>query len=100
MSECPSGRRMGVVIAAAVLAGILGGCAAVHEPARKAPPPGSDRDVHGCIASAGYTWCASTQRCERPWELARERGFDNTAEAFGRFCKTEVGEPSKDRLDE
>ncbi len=29
---------------------------------------GGDRDVHGCIGSAGYTWCDARQACERPWE--------------------------------
>ncbi|MGV8176673.1 MAG: substrate-binding periplasmic protein [Candidatus Bilamarchaeaceae archaeon] len=32
------------------------------------PMPGSDRDSHGCIPSAGYEWCAETQTCIRPWE--------------------------------
>ncbi len=32
------------------------------------PPPGSDRDAHGCIPSAGYTWCDASQKCIRPWE--------------------------------
>lgn len=30
--------------------------------------PGSDRDTHGCIGSAGYSWSESTQKCVRPWE--------------------------------
>lgn len=30
--------------------------------------PGSDRDSHGCIPSAGYTWCEAKQKCLRPWE--------------------------------
>jgi len=29
---------------------------------------GGDRDAHGCIASAGYTWCDSKQLCLRSWE--------------------------------
>jgi len=29
---------------------------------------GGDEDEHGCIASAGYTWCESLQECIRPWE--------------------------------
>ncbi|MDH5828118.1 hypothetical protein [Sphingobacterium faecium] len=29
---------------------------------------GSDRDVHGCIASAGYTWSALKDSCIRPFE--------------------------------
>jgi len=35
---------------------------------RKQPMPGSDRDAHGCIGSAGYTWCESAQKCLRMWE--------------------------------
>jgi len=29
---------------------------------------GGDRDSHGCIGSAGYTWCEAKQKCLRPWE--------------------------------
>ncbi len=29
---------------------------------------GGDRDTHGCIGSAGYSWCDARQTCERPWE--------------------------------
>lgn len=29
---------------------------------------GNDRDEHGCIPSAGYSWCEAKQRCIRPWE--------------------------------
>ncbi|MBR0347619.1 MAG: peptidase [Rudaea sp.] len=54
-------------------------------PAPPSQPPGSDRDAHGCIPSAGYTWCAATNKCERPWELAKEKAFDNSAEAFDKF---------------
>lgn len=50
------------------------------------PAPGSDRDPHGCIPSAGYSWCAATNKCERPWELAKEKGLENTAAAFDAFC--------------
>lgn len=40
----------------------------VDSTARKVPMPGSDRDVHGCIGSAGYSWCESKQKCLRIWE--------------------------------
>jgi putative hemolysin len=30
--------------------------------------PGSDKDSHGCIGSAGYTWSVSQKQCVRPWE--------------------------------
>src|SRR5690606_22802362 len=61
------------------------------------PAPGSDRDEHGCIPSAGYAWCAKTAQCERPWELAKEHGLDDGVEAFDAFCANpaplEGGEP-------
>ncbi len=29
---------------------------------------GGDKDAHGCIGSAGYTWCAEKNTCIRSWE--------------------------------
>jgi hypothetical protein len=29
---------------------------------------GNDRDAHGCIGSAGYSWSEQEQKCVRPWE--------------------------------
>ena len=29
---------------------------------------GEDRDGHGCIGSAGYSWCEGKGECLRPWE--------------------------------
>jgi hypothetical protein len=29
---------------------------------------GNDRDEHGCIGSAGYTWCEEKKKCLRSWE--------------------------------
>lgn len=74
-----------------LLGALLTGCAAppVKHPAA-APMPGSDRDAHGCIPSAGYAWCAQTKQCERPWELAQAKGFANTAEAFDAYCGKEA----------
>ncbi|KAJ3268258.1 hypothetical protein HDV01_003232 [Terramyces sp. JEL0728] len=37
--------------------------------AAASPVVGGDKDAHGCIRSAGYTWCESTQQCQRPWEV-------------------------------
>ncbi len=47
---------------------------------------GGDRDEFGCIASAGYRWCDRTGQCERPWPLAKRKGFENTPEAFEAWC--------------
>ena len=35
-----------------------------------APQVGADRDEHGCIASAGYTWSQLRKSCIRLWEEA------------------------------
>jgi len=48
---------------------------------------GNDTDLHGCIGSAGFLWCARSDQCERPWELAKKEKFENSVEAFNRFCK-------------
>jgi hypothetical protein len=29
---------------------------------------GNDKDEHGCIPSAGYSWCEAKQKCLRVWE--------------------------------
>lgn len=34
------------------------------------PIVGGDRDEHGCIGSAGYSWCAPKDKCLRIWEEA------------------------------
>ena len=52
-----------VIFLAAVLAAA---CSAA--PDNAAPAVGSDRDTHGCIGSAGYTWSAVRQACVRLWE--------------------------------
>jgi hypothetical protein len=29
---------------------------------------GGDKDSHGCLIAAGYSWCEDKQKCLRPWE--------------------------------
>ena len=36
--------------------------------AQNQPIVGGDRDAHGCIGSAGYSWCEAKQKCLRTWE--------------------------------
>lgn len=40
---------------------------------------GGDRDAHGCIGSAGYSWCEAKQKCLRPWEESCEAASANTS---------------------
>lgn len=50
------------------------------------PMPGSARDEHGCLGSAGYLWCARTQQCERPWELAKKVDSAYINNHFEEYC--------------
>jgi len=68
---------------------LLLGC--VSQPSSQLPPlpsppslVGNDRDSHGCIGSAGYTWCEASQKCYRSWE-------ENCTAAATRQCKTVSG---------
>lgn len=38
----------------------------------KEPIVGGDKDEHGCIGSAGYSWCEVKQKCLRIWEESCE----------------------------
>ena len=42
------------------------------------PIVGGDKDEHGCIGSAGYTWCEVKQKCLREWEeKCEEKAIEN-----------------------
>lgn len=47
--------------------------------ATSAPLLGGDRDAHGCIGSAGYSWCESKAKCLRPWEEECSTATSTTA---------------------
>jgi len=46
---------------------------------------GADRDVHGCIPSAGYTWSVIKNECIRVWEVGLQFTAygTNTDNGFG-----------------
>ncbi len=52
------------------------------------PIVGGDRDVHGCIGSAGYSWCDAKQSCIRPWEQYCTAASPKTAIFFCDSGKT------------
>ena len=43
-------------------------CLLAAAAAASTPFVGGDADAHGCIASAGYTWCEPLNKCIRSWE--------------------------------
>ncbi len=71
---------------------LLSACATQPAPVPSQPTPipapivGGDRDAHGCIASAGYTWCARESACVRPWELSAEKSLAQGVDAFQQYC--------------
>ena len=59
---------------------------------------GGDKDEHGCIGSAGYTWCELKQECLRVWEETcyNAEGFcaeDTTVSDCGDFISVYREEP-------
>jgi hypothetical protein len=50
---------------------------------------GNDTDPHGCIPSAGYTWCDAKQKCIWPWE--ENCTFQGNQSLYGQaltYCST------------
>ena len=61
------------------------------------PIVGGDKDEHGCIGSAGYSWCEVKQKCLRSWEekceaakfvVRIEEGFIAIRDAAGKLGQT------------
>lgn len=73
-------------LALAACAGTPRGTPAPDAPADAPRPIGGDRDAHGCLPAAGDAWCARVQQCVRPWELAKEKGFDHSPGGYDAWC--------------
>ena len=79
MKNLQKGFAVPVIIAIVALLAIGGGYAYYKSNNVKTTPlspvpniennlVGSDKDSHGCIGSAGYSWCAVKNKCLRVWE--------------------------------
>jgi len=65
-------------------------------------PIGGEKDEHGCLPAAGYTWCESKQKCLRIWEEpcpGMVTNFEECAalgypvmESYPRQCRTPEGD--------
>lgn len=51
---------------------------------------GGQKDAHGCLIAAGYSWCEPKQKCLRIWE---ERCYINEDEALTRLFAAEHNKP-------
>lgn len=58
---------------------------------------GDDEDAHGCIGSAGYTWCPLKERCLRLWEEPCQLEEDITLIFKNLQEETEIGFLSVDQ---
>ncbi len=91
-----------LMLAAAAAILLVCGCAQNNGPATNATNEtrliGGDRDVHGCLGPAGYSWNASIGACVREWELdASQRRAVMVAVAPISYPVTVVGVDSIDR---
>lgn len=64
-----------------------GTCSANKSAPKPMPPIGGARGKGGCLIGAGVVWCNATNRCERPWILAKQKGFPLSPNGFKRFCR-------------
>jgi hypothetical protein len=63
-----SSRRKKLILALIILLVLLLAVYFYSKGKRSRQLVGGDRDVHGCIPSAGYSWCEAEQKCLRIWE--------------------------------
>jgi hypothetical protein len=49
---------------------------------------GGDKDIHGCIGSAGYSWCGTKAKCLRVWEEPCEVTSDACTATGGSIVDT------------
>ncbi len=61
-------KKLLLLVLAVILLGVLVVVYLPVTPNEPAPLVGADRDVHGCIASAGYTYSQVRGGCIRLWE--------------------------------
>jgi hypothetical protein len=60
-------KRNLIIITILVIIGLIFSIYLMLSPLFK-PIVGNDTDIHGCIPSAGYSWCETKQKCIRIWE--------------------------------
>ena len=49
-------------------------------------PIGGQRDAHGCLPAAGYSWCEREKSCVRSWELEKQKGGFGQYRNFAGYC--------------
>jgi hypothetical protein len=63
------GKRILILMQLLILLTLTGvGCVNKSINTTSQPLVGNDKDIHGCIGSAGYSWCEPKNKCLRIWE--------------------------------
>jgi hypothetical protein len=57
-----------IIIVLIIVVGAAAGVFAYKQMQKPENIVGGDRDAHGCIGSAGYSWCELKNKCLRIWE--------------------------------
>lgn len=65
---------------------LISGCAKQSEPII-----GGDKDEHGCLIAAGYSWCEAKQKCLRTWEEPCETGNTGLPNPASVYCEEQGG---------
>jgi hypothetical protein len=93
MPECPKGMMCAQVMPSrqtysnACVAKNAGATDIVQGACTDTLIPGNDSDIHGCKASAGYTWNSQKKSCTRSWEDDTIVGNDSDIHG----CKASAG---------
>lgn len=53
---------------------------------------GGEKDEHGCLIAAGYTWCEAKQKCLREWEESCDDTGDETTDSGSQDLTENVGD--------
>lgn len=61
-----------------ILVVLAGGCSSIKEGEKLI---GGQKDEHGCLIAAGYSWCEAKQECLRTWEEPCSEGKVCTEDA-------------------
>ena len=60
------------------------------------PRMGGDRDEHGCIGSAGYTWCEEKSKCLREWQEPCSQQYQYESGPFDFSSCVKQGNPVRE----
>lgn len=61
-------KKLLLFTSALVLLTLIFGCTQINQRDNNTQLIGGDKDAHGCLIAAGYSWCEAKNKCLRIWE--------------------------------